>query len=238
MGAVAGTAPRSPDHGRRHWAGHCLVLAGFHVFAVGVRRLRRRDRDFPFPGCVPLADSGSGARLVGYAADPFTFDGCADVLLPGKRLARVRRGGCARGGQGRITPAACSGSWFSAGSQAWSETWTPSGTRTRRGSGSAAGASGFRPKNSASRAHVCAKDKTGGEKEGVDTASCCWRGQSKCSSRTAFGAETGEPVRGLVQGSEASQTRDRGTARREPSGASYDRGERGPADSLSTEAAV
>ena len=72
-------------------AGNRPVAAGLHVLAVGVRGLERRDRDLSLPRGLALAGAGSGARLVGHAADPFALHGRADLLLPGKRLAGVRR---------------------------------------------------------------------------------------------------------------------------------------------------
>ncbi len=76
--------------------GDRVISAGIHVFAVGLRRLERGNRNFSFPGGVPFASAGSGARLGRHAADPFAFDGCPDVLLPGRWLAGVRRAGGSR----------------------------------------------------------------------------------------------------------------------------------------------
>jgi hypothetical protein len=52
---------------------------------------------FLSPVGLALAGAGSGARLVRHAADPFPFDGRADLLLPRRRLAGVRRPAVLRG---------------------------------------------------------------------------------------------------------------------------------------------
>ena len=86
-----------------------LIAAGIHVSAVGLRRLERGDRDFSFPGGVAFAGAGSGARLGRHAADPFAFDGCPDVLLPGRWLAGVRRAGGSRDGEYGAPGTGCGG---------------------------------------------------------------------------------------------------------------------------------
>jgi hypothetical protein len=102
MGAAARTASGRARDGRRHLSGDCVIPAGIHVPAVGLRRLERGDRDLSFPGGVPFASAGSGARPGRHAADSFAFDGCPDLLLPGRRLTGVRRAGDYPDGKSRV----------------------------------------------------------------------------------------------------------------------------------------
>jgi hypothetical protein len=99
VGVAARAAPGGARHGRRHLAGDRPFVAGIHVPAIGLRCLKRRDRDLSLSYGVPFAGAGSGARPGRHATDPFPFDGCADVLLPGRRLARICRAGRAAGGK-------------------------------------------------------------------------------------------------------------------------------------------
>jgi hypothetical protein len=110
LGVDAGAAPRGVGHGQRHFPGNGDLAAGFHVPAVGLCRVERRDRDLSFSPGFSLAGAGSGARLVGDAADPFPFHGRADVPLHRGRFARVRGGGCAARGEERaLCPGRSSG---------------------------------------------------------------------------------------------------------------------------------
>jgi hypothetical protein len=99
MGTAARAAQGCTYHGSRHLTGDRAFLAGIHVPAIGIRRVERRDRDLSLSDGVPFAGAGSGARLSRHTTDPFAFHGCADILLPGRRLARICRARRATGGK-------------------------------------------------------------------------------------------------------------------------------------------
>ena len=109
MGAAPGTAPGRARDSRRHLPGDRVISAGIHVFAVGLRRIERGNRNLSFPSGVPFASAGSGARLGRHAADPFAFDGCPDLLLPGRWLAGVRRAGGSPDSECRAPGTGCGG---------------------------------------------------------------------------------------------------------------------------------
>ena len=90
LGAAPGQASRRARDCRRDRAGHGPVVAGLDLPAVGVRRHQRGDRNLSLSPGLALTGAGSGEGFVRHAADSIVVDGRADVLLPRRRLARIR----------------------------------------------------------------------------------------------------------------------------------------------------
>jgi hypothetical protein len=105
LGDAPGTPPGRTRDGQRDLASDRVVAAGLHVSAVGLRRVKRRDRSFSLSCGLSLAGTGSGTRVIGHATDPFAFDGRADLLLPRRRFAGVRGTGCFACRQDRVAGA-------------------------------------------------------------------------------------------------------------------------------------